>query len=73
MALKDWKKSKLGYNIWKSDRTDAKLRIIKDPDLTGKYPTYDIVVVKAFKRIILKTERTKSAAMRFAKSYMRKH
>jgi hypothetical protein len=69
MALKDWKKTKHGINEWYSFKADNFLIINSREKYTVEVwtspPKDDIVFSKKFK--------TKSKALKFAKSYMRKH
>ena len=70
MAIKDWKKN-YAVNIpsWKNDKTMGRIYIDKYSD--GDY------AVKIYKHYSTFAEeklfKTKSQALKFAKSYMRKH
>lgn len=70
MALKDWKK-KTGENTWikKNDSVELITNLNKLGHITG----YEVDIYIFDSRHIIKQFKTKSKALRFAKSYMRKH
>ena len=67
MTLKDWKKmKKSGLPIWKYKKRDDELFLTK---IKSNY----IVGIIGKNIDIDKSFKTKSAALKYAKSYMRKH
>ena len=77
MSLKDWKK--VGKNYWKyrkgvsNDKTNS-IRVYKSEKWNWEYPYQVYVVgVPSYNSGIEGSFKSKSQALKFAKSYMRKH
>ena len=75
MALKDWKK--VGYtNIsgeagWINKHFNLNLEIIKT--LRGTYKVYVEKIIGVYKTVMVKEFNNNIQALKYAKSYMRKH
>ena len=71
--LKDWKKGRIikvgkyPSQSWYNKKDDGKVSISKRSD------SYWYVNIRRYNRNILKTFKTKSKALKFAKQYMKKH
>ena len=77
MALKDWKK--VGKYKWQEKtvigRRSHKIITIEVPNAFGNKQSFDLVQVTTDGRLIdrIKSFKTKSEALRYAKKYMRKN
>ena len=68
MALKDWKKVKAGIMGWEHKRLKILVRLGQEK---GEF--YNIKIIEYGRTTLDKYFKTKSQALKFAKSYMRKH
>jgi hypothetical protein len=77
MALKDWKK--VGMYKWQKIHSfrhnHHPIITIEVPNAFGKSQRFDVVQVTTDGRLVnkIKSFKSKSQALKFAKSYMRKH
>ena len=72
MAIKDWKK--VGKYSWKNKKIDATLHFTLIPNKDITYVNYaEFDIHNLWKNGFSKRFNTKSKALSFAKSYMRKH
>lgn len=72
MALKDWKKTDTGKDEW-INRNDDNFSRIRIDDLPGKKFRYEVYLIGFRRSGTLVSYKKKSQALKFAKSYMRKH
>ena len=70
MATKDWKK--VGINSWRNNKDKYIIEIEYD-NITKKYIIIKAIGLAGSQRKNIKQFKTKSAALAYAKAYMRKH